>query len=212
MMKRKLFAIYVVCIIALMLQFKTAQAVQIDITDPALTHFASFTNDPPAGALSHISDDAAIANSDFGWHHSPHSGGPDIAGILLGSSSYAVTTLRLQVHSNPFKDFDLQGSNDTTTGLDGSWSNILTSTVTERAELAWQQWDFLNTNQYTAYRINMKNYYVGGWAMYRWELLAEENSNPIPEPATIALLGIGLAGLTGVASRRKWKKKAIDNR
>ncbi len=34
---------------------------------------------------------------------------------------------------------------------------------------------------------------------------------PAPEPATIALLGIGLAGLAGGAARKKWKRKAVDN-
>ncbi len=33
---------------------------------------------------------------------------------------------------------------------------------------------------------------------------------PVPEPGTIALLGIGLAGLAGVGARRRLKKNAVD--
>ena len=40
--------------------------------------------------------------------------------------------------------------------------------------------------------------------------VANLGTEPIPEPATIALLGIGLAGLAGSEVRRRWKKKVTN--
>ncbi len=46
---------------------------------------------------------------------------------------------------------------------------------------------------------------------YRIDYLVDSATSPIPEPTTIALLGIGLVGLAGAEVRRRRKKKAVDN-
>ncbi len=41
--------------------------------------------------------------------------------------------------------------------------------------------------------------------------LTAEATEPVPEPATVALLGIGIVGLTGAEVRRRRKKKTVEN-
>ncbi|GAX61508.1 F0F1-type ATP synthase, alpha subunit [Candidatus Scalindua japonica] len=37
------------------------------------------------------------------------------------------------------------------------------------------------------------------------------STNPVPEPATVALIGIGIVGIAGAEARRRRKKRAVDN-
>lgn len=182
---------------------KISFATLVDITSPSLTHFSSFTNDSPSGDIWDISDNQATSYGDFGWHQHNDNTFPDYAGIL-GTGAYIVTELRFQVHINPFKEFILQGSNNTTDGLDGTWIDIFSGTVTNRTEYEWEKWHFSNTNIYSAYRIQINSDYTpnAGWAMYRWQLIAEDTpSDPVPEPSTCLLLIFGLLGMLGIKKK-----------
>jgi len=90
------------------------------------------------------------------------------------------------------EDFLIGGNFTNWNGIDWAIDEI-TITVPIKAQYLWvaafdNHWeDNIDVNGDFAVRISMVE--------------------PIPEPATIALLGIGLAGLAGVGARRKWKRK-----
>ncbi len=48
----------------------------------------------------------------------------------------------------------------------------------------------------------------GHWLVRPYEI--DDRENPIPEPTTFLLLGIGIVGLAGNEVRRRRKKRAVD--
>lgn len=187
------------------------------VTDPGFDHFA-FNHDGsvmqvdaapcpcipiPGASVAHMSDAAATTVLDFGLHRHIDNDFADHFGINFGAPQFVVTELRLQVHANPFRDFRLQGSNDSTTGLDGTWDNLLTDVVTERTELAWQTFAIANTTGYSKYRLEILSDYTPGttgWAMYRWELSGA--SVQASEPGTLMLLLATALGASVVRRRQ----------
>ena len=102
---------------------------------------------------------------------------------------------------------------DITTDL-GTNTDITMALIINNSNQLTATWDYGSDGNID---LRMDNFFTAsfltsliysGW----FESGAGEISNqPVPEPATVALLGIGLAGLAGAEVRRRRKKKTVDN-
>jgi hypothetical protein len=151
-------------------------------------------------------------------------GGPQTIGATF-SESYVITHFTLASSGDsPGRDPDvyaLQGSNDTTDGIDGTWADIYNYSMDDgsapntRFHAGNSQWtdrnqvlrfdgagdDFATPAAYSSFRLTMTS--PAGWVGGGGQLALAEMElfgTPIPEPSSAAL--VGLAGL-GLLRRRR---------
>lgn len=92
-------------------------------------------------------------------------GAPDWDAVDLGSGvSKKITKLRILSRNSGgymLKNFNLQGSNDSTNGLDGTWSTVASLLQADNAN--WQEHSFSNSVAYRWYRIYAYDSYRTDW-------------------------------------------------
>jgi hypothetical protein len=130
-----------------------------------------------------------------------------------GAGNYALYNVALALNGS---DYVLSGSDNT-----GGWSGYLIrdghpiaydlqfgDTTTETAYFSGWHDNYLEnwTFDFTSFPVTLGNKFTIGWAVNcANDVIYETMSNPVPEPASMLLLGTGLIGLAGLTRKKLGK-------
>ncbi len=136
----------------------------------------------------------------------------DIKAITFGRFIGSIGTLSARIEGQSGEEaFFNSGVSPNTTGwttatapiqeanwsmVSGTWAGLITDVTSLSIHM-----EFVNNPSAGSLEVHgLDNVFLTGVPM-----------NTVPEPTTIALLGIGLAGLAGAEVKRRRKKKVVDN-
>lgn len=117
---------------------------------------------------------------------------------LLAISSYSIGGDILSINDSAFEDYDLTTELQLDNKLEGSVPVFeFTSITTELGELIFESVTKVSFSAFSSPASATKG---------MEEIILDYDTNPVPEPGTILLLGFGLVGLTGAGHKKIFKK------